>query len=112
MWEAAAELVALNSSGQALCDAVLGAGRGSARLMLCHDKAHRQLDSLVFARVRSGVLMALTSVGSLYGSMDFNAVGQGYSSRKSNAEIHAIGNSAVRGTEVLVSKVLATTVHL
>ena len=44
--EAAIELEALNSSGQALCDIVLGAGRGSAELTLCHDEARCQLDPL------------------------------------------------------------------
>ena len=44
--------------------------------------------------------------------MDYDVVGQGYSSRKSDAEILAIGNSIARGARVLTSKVLATTVHL
>ena len=112
MWEVAAKLVALNSLRQALCDAVLGAGWGSARLTLHHDEARHQLDSLISAGVQSGVLAALTSVGSHYEGVDYNAVGQGYSSRKSDAKILAIGNSTARGAGVLVSKVSATTVRL
>ena len=80
--------------------------------MLRHDEAHHQLDSLVSARVQSGMLAALTTVGSLNDDVDFDAVGQGYSSRKSDAEIRAIGNSAVHGMEVLASKVSATIVCL
>ena len=66
---------------------------------------------LVSMGVHSGVLAALTSVGSHYEGIDYDAVGQGYSSRKFNAEILAIGNSAARGVEVLASKVPAATVH-
>ena len=62
--------------------------------------------------VHSGVLAALTSVDSNYEGIDYDAVGQGYSSRKSNAKILAIGDAAAHGIEVLVSKVLAATVCL
>ena len=62
--------------------------------------------------VHSGVLAALTSVGSNYEGIDYDAVGQGYSSRKSDTEILAIGDSAACGAEVLMSKVPAATVHL
>ena len=70
------------------------------------------MDPLVSAGVRSGMLVTLTSVGSHYDGMDFDAMGQGYSSRKSDTEILAIGNSAACGAEVLASKVLAATVCL
>jgi hypothetical protein len=66
----------------------------------------------VSARVRSGVLAALTSVGSHYDGVDYDVVGQGYSSKKSDDEFLAIGNSATHCAEVLVSKVPATTVRL
>lgn len=45
------ELTALTSFGQAQCDIVLGAGRGSAQLASRLDEAHHQVDPLVFARV-------------------------------------------------------------
>ena len=67
---------------------------------------------MVSAGVCSGVLAALTSVGSNYEGIDYDAVGQGYSSRKSDAEILAINNSAAGGAEVLASKVSAATVRL
>ena len=70
------------------------------------------MDSLVSIGVCSGMLAALTSVGSHYEGVDYNAVGQGYSSRKSDAKILAIGNSTARGAEVLMSKVPAATVCL
>jgi hypothetical protein len=58
------------------------------------------------------MLAALTSISSLYDGMDFDAMGQGYSSRKFDAEILGISDSAIRSVEVLVSKVSAATVHL
>ena len=39
-------------------------------------------------------------------------MGQGYSLRKSDTEILAIGNSITRDTEVLANKVLAATIRL
>ena len=70
------------------------------------------MDPLVFAGVRSGVLAALMLVSSYYEGIDYDTVGQGYSSKKSDAEILAIGNSAARGVEVLAIKVSAATVRL
>jgi hypothetical protein len=58
------------------------------------------------------VLVALTLVGSHYKGVDYDAVGQGYSSRKSNAEILAISDAITHGVEVLTSKELAATVCL
>ena len=55
--------------------------------------------------VHSDMLWALTSVGSHYDAMDYDAVGQGYSSKTSDDELLAIGNSATRGAEVHASKV-------
>ena len=80
--------------------------------MLRLDEARHLVDRLVFEGVRSGVLAALTSVGSHYEGIDYDAMGQGYSSMKSDAKILAIGNSAARGAEVLTSKVPAATVRL
>lgn len=56
--------------------------------------------------------MALTSVGSHYDGMDYGAVGQGYSSKKSNVKLLAIGNSTTHSAEVLMSKVPAVVVCL
>jgi hypothetical protein len=89
---------------------MLGAGWGSSQLALLFDEARCLVEPLVFAGVHSGVFAALTSVGSHYDAVDYDAMGQGYSSRKSDAEILAIGNSAARGAGVLMSKVLATIV--
>ena len=69
------QLSALTASGWALCDVMLGVGRGNARLLLCLDKARLQVDSLIFKLVHCGTHVALTSVGSHYGGIDFDAVG-------------------------------------
>lgn len=58
------------------------------------------------------MLVALMLVGNNYDGVDYDAIGQGYSSNKSNSEILAIGNLAAPGAEVLASKVPATTVYL
>ena len=72
--------------------------------MSCLDEAHHQVDPLVSTGVHSGMLEALTSIGSHYDGMDYRAVGQGYSSKKSNNELLAIGNSTTHGAKVLASK--------
>ena len=95
-----------------MCDVMLGADQGSAQLALHLDEARHWVDPLVSTGVRSGVLMALMTVGSHYEGIDYDAMGQGYSSRKSDAEILAIGYSVARGVGVLTSKVLATIVRL
>ena len=64
------------------------------------------------AGVHSDVLAALTSVDSHYDGMDYDAMGQGYSSKKFDDELLAIGNSATHGVEVLTSKVSAIAVHV
>ena len=76
--EATTELMALTNSGQAMCDVMLGASQGSTQLALCLDEAHKQVDPLVSAGVGSSVLAALTSVGSHYEGVDYDAMGQGY----------------------------------
>jgi hypothetical protein len=91
---------------------MLRAGRGSTQLALRLDEAHCQVDHLVSAGVHSGVLAALTSVSSYYNGIYYDAVGQGYLLKKSNAEILAIDNSAACGAGVLASKVLTTTICL
>jgi hypothetical protein len=88
----------LTSSRQALCDVVLGTGRGSTQLALRLNEACRQVDPLVSTRVHSGV--------------DYDAVGKDTRSKNSNTEILAIGNSVIRGAGVLTSKVLAAIVCL
>ena len=57
-WEAIMELMVLTSSGQALCDVMLGVGRGSAQLASHLDEARCQVDPLVSVGVHSGVLAA------------------------------------------------------
>lgn len=106
----AADLAALTIPAQAVCDVMLGAGRADSQLALCLDEARHRC--LISEGIHSGVLAALTSIGSHYNGVDFDAVGQGYMSRKSDAEILAIGNFTARGAEVLASKVSAATVHL
>lgn len=110
--EVTTELAALTNSRWAMCDVILGAGQGSTQLALRLDEPRHQVDVLISEGVHSSVLIALTSVGSHCDNVDYDAVGQGYSSSKSNIEILAISNSAARGVEVLVSKVPATTIHL
>lgn len=70
------------------------------------------MDLLISKGIHSGVLSALMLVSSHYDGMDYDAIGLGYSSRKSDAKIFAIGNSATHGVEVLESKVSAATIHL
>ena len=70
------------------------------------------MDPLISVGVHSGVLMALMLVGSHYEGINYDVVGKGYSSRKSDAEILAIGNSTARGAKVLMSKVPVATICL
>ena len=91
---------------------MLDVGRESAQLASHLDEARRQVDPLMSARVQSGMLASLTSIGSHYDGMDYDAMGQGYSSKKFDDELLAIGNSATHGAEVLASKVLAVVVCL
>jgi hypothetical protein len=55
-------LAALTSSGQALCDAVLGVGRGSAQLSLHLDEACLHVDSLISKGVCHGTHATLWGV--------------------------------------------------
>lgn len=110
--EIAAQLAMLTAFGQALCDTVLGADQGNAQLALHLDEARLQVDPLISEGVHCGVLIALTSVGSHYDGIDYDAVGQGYASKKSDDEILAIVNSAAHGAEILASKVSAASIRL
>ena len=65
------------------------------------------MDLLISKGVRCSVHAALTLVGSHYDGTDYDVVGQGYASRRSDNEIIAIGNFAARSAKVLTSKVLA-----
>jgi hypothetical protein len=87
------QLAALSASRRALCDIVLGTGRGSAQLAPHLDEAHLQVDSLISKGVRCGAHIALTSVGSHYGIIDFDVVGREYASRRSKGDVLAIGNA-------------------
>jgi hypothetical protein len=84
----------------------------NAQLLPRLDEAHLHVDSLIFEGVRHGAHAALTSVGSHYGNIDFEAIGQGCASRRSESDILAIGSSTAQGAKVLASKVPATTVRL
>jgi hypothetical protein len=106
------QLAALTASGQALCDVVLGTSRGSPQLA-CHlDKACFQVDSLVSEGVHYGAHAALTSVDSHYGGVNFDAIGRGYALGKSKNDVLTIGDATARSTEVLASRMLATSICL
>ena len=92
-WEAIMELMVLTSSGQALCDVMLGVGRGSAQLAPRLDEARLQVDSLISKGVHRDALAALTSVGSHYGGVDFDVVGRGCALGRSESDILAIGST-------------------
>ena len=105
-------MAALTASSWALCDVVLGAGRGSAQLAHHLDEARFQVDSLISKGVRYGAHAALMSVGLHYDGVNFDAVGRGYAPGKSESDVLAIGNATARGAEVLASKMLATSIRL
>ena len=70
------------------------------------------MDSLILEGVHCGSHTTSTSVGSHYGGVDFNAVGCGYASGKSESDTLAIGSATARGTEVLVSKMVVASIRL
>jgi len=107
----AAQLVTLTASAQALCNTMLGIGRGNAHLALRLDEARLQVGPLISEGIHYGVLAALTSVGSHYDGIDFEAVGQGYALKKSDYDILAISKAVVRGVEALACKVSAAAIH-
>jgi hypothetical protein len=106
------QLAALTASGQALCDVVLGTSRGSPQLACRLDKARFQVDSLISEGVRCGAHAALTSVDSHYGGVNFDAIGRGYALGKSKNDVLTIGDATARSTEVLASRMLATSICL
>jgi hypothetical protein len=69
------------------------------------------VDPLISEEVRCGVLATLTSVGSYYDGIDYDAMGQGYVLKKSDEEI-LIGSSAAHGAVVLPSKVSAASIRI
>ena len=72
------QLATLTTFGRALCEVVLGDGRGSALLPLRLDEAHLHVDSLISEGLCCGALAALTSVSSPYNSVDFEVIGRGH----------------------------------
>lgn len=64
------------------------------------------MDLLISDGIRSSVLASQMSIGSHYDSVDYDAMGQGYSLKKFDAEILAIGNSTIHGAEVLARRCL------
>ena len=69
------QLAALTASGWALCDVVLDIGQGDGQLALCLNEAHLLVDPLIAEGIHYGKHVALMSVGSHYGGIDFDAVG-------------------------------------
>jgi predicted membrane protein len=57
------------------------------------------------------VLAALTSVVLHYDSVDFEAIGQGYPSKKFDDDILAISNATIHGVGALARKVFAATIR-
>jgi hypothetical protein len=98
------QLAAMTASGWALCNVLLGAGRGSSQLVPHLDEAHFQVDSLISKGVRYGTHATLMLVSSHYGSIDFDVVGQRYAPGKSKSDILAIGSAATRGQRSLWAK--------
>ena len=62
------------------------------------------MDPLIFEGVHCSIHTALMLVSSYYGGIDFDAVGQGYASGKSDSDILIIGSVAAHGAEVLESR--------
>ena len=94
------QLAALTASIWALYEVVLGAGRGSALLPLCHDEARLHVDSLISEGFRHGALAALMSVGSHYNGVDFEVVGRGNALGRSVSDVgrdHSSSASIFRG---------------
>ena len=104
-------LTALTTSERALCDVVLGTNRGNTQLVSHLDEGRFQVDSL-FEGVRCGTLATLTSVGSHYGGVNFDAIGRGYAPGKSKSDILAICSATGRCEKVLKRKMLAVSNHL
>ena len=71
---------------------MLDAGLADTQLALRLDEARHRVDLLISEGIHSGALAALTSVDSHYDDIDYDAMGQGYLSRKFDVEILAIGN--------------------
>ena len=84
---------ALTASSRALYDVVLGTSRGSAQLAHRLDEAYFQVDSLISEGICCGAHVALTSVSSHYGGVDFDAIGRGYASGKLESDVLAIGSA-------------------
>jgi hypothetical protein len=91
---------------------VLDIGLGNALLVPCLDEARLHMDSLISEGDRHGAHATLMLVGSHYGGIDFDVVGEGCGPGRSESDILTIGSFAARGAEVLTCKVPATTVHL
>lgn len=101
------QLAMLTAFGRALCNVMLGTGRGDSQLALHLDKAYLQVDPLIFKGVHCSIHAALMLVSSHYGGINFDAIRRGYASGKSNSDILIIGSATAHGAEVLASKVSA-----
>ena len=70
------------------------------------------MDSLISEGVHCGAHAILTSVGSHYGDIDFEAVGRGYVSGRSESDVLDIGSATAWSVEILASKMSAASIRL
>ena len=76
------------------------------------DKACLQVDLLISEGVRYGAHATLTSIGSHYGGVNFDAIRRACAPGRSESNILAIGSAAAQGAEAIASRVSATTVRI
>ena len=105
------QLAVLTTSGQALYEVMLGAGRGSALLPLRLDEARLHVDSLIFEGFHHGALAALTWVGLHYNSVDFEVIGGGHALRRSESEVLTIESAAAQGMNALANKMSGVSIR-
>ena len=105
------QLAALTAFGRALCEVMLGVGRGTAHLPLCLNESCQHVDSLISEGFHRGALDALMSVGLHYNGVKFEVVGRGQSPGRSKSEVLAIESVATQGVETLVRKMSGASIH-
>ena len=62
------------------------------------------MDTLISEGIHCGLHTALMLVSLHYGGINFDTIGRGYASGKSDSDILAIDSAVARGAEVLVGK--------
>ena len=70
------------------------------------------MDSLISEGVHCGAHAILTSVGSHYGDIDFEAVERGYASGKLESDVLDICSATARSAEILASKMSVASIRL